>query len=602
VVAEGVTLLHFTSQIPVTIDQLRADPKSAKQAALTGEARINNVPARTLMTVIGTSQITGGSLDGTVVLGGTVGKPTVDAKLVAKNVTVPNEGTRQVQQIRQLTIAANWDGAAAKVAIDGEETGGGKLQINASGAPNDLDNVAGKIQATKIDIAPLVAFMPGPAGGLAGQLDADFTLKGANPKTAQVAGKLAISRGRIPIAPQVGTLFQGDVRINVQNQTFGLRMAGKLGKGDILLTANAPLEGVTPKNGKARLVVHNVQLIGTTEPIISGTVDADLARIGDTWRSDVRVTQMNVKVPKTKGQKLKPAGNPPDLVYGGLKVHHGLHHGQDVPKGIVKDTSGPADFKPPTQQGAGENNGQRALPKDAVFVAYINARNIEVESEELRGLVSAHLNVALSNEHEVTVVGNVAISRGVLDLFSRRYVIDKAALHFDGSTDPMLDVRITHDFKDVTTITEVRGRMSKPQLVLASEPAVYSQAELLGFLLGGEPGGDPENAPSAAQRVEGAGASIVANKIGGYVKKSLPVDIDVLRYESASANSSAAITAGKWITDTLFLAYRQHLQARPDENTGEGEVQYWIQKRLVVEGVIGDRGVNGADLLWRRRW
>src|SRR4029078_10904050 len=46
VVAEGVTLLHFTSQIPISIDQLRVDPRSAKEAALTGEARINNVPAK----------------------------------------------------------------------------------------------------------------------------------------------------------------------------------------------------------------------------------------------------------------------------------------------------------------------------------------------------------------------------------------------------------------------------------------------------------------------------------------------------------------------------------------------------------------------------
>ena len=144
--------------------------------------------------------------------------------------------------------------------------------------------------------------------------------------------------------------------------------------------------------------------------------------------------------------------------------------------------------------------------------------------------------------------------------------------------------------------------MSKPKLVLSSQPATYTQAELLGFLLGGEPGGDPENAPSASERVAGAGASFLGNKVGGYVKKALPVDIDVLRYESANSTSSAAVTVGTWITDSLFLAYRRHLEARPDENSGEGEVEYWIRRRLVLEAVAGDRGVNGVDLLWRRRW
>ena len=181
-------------------------------------------------------------------------------------------------------------------------------------------------------------------------------------------------------------------------------------------------------------------------------------------------------------------------------------------------------------------------------------------------------------------------------------MVERAALHFDGSVDPMLDVRITHDFPEITTITEVHGRMSKPELVLSSQPSTYSQAELLGFLLGGEPSGDPNAAPSARNKVEGAGASFVANQIGGYVKKALPVDIDVLKYESASATTSAAVKVGTWITQTLFLAYRQHLSARPDENAGEAEVEYWIRRRLMVQGTVGDRGYDGVDLLWRRRW
>ena len=53
---------------------------------------------------------------------------------------------------------------------------------------------------------------------------------------------------------------------------------------------------------------------------------------------------MSVKVPDEKGVKLKPAGTPTDLVYGGLKIHHGKHHGKDVPQGIVHDKTGPADF------------------------------------------------------------------------------------------------------------------------------------------------------------------------------------------------------------------------------------------------------------------
>jgi hypothetical protein len=80
------------------------------------------------------------------------------------------------------------------------------------------------------------------------------------------------------------------------------------------------------------------------------------------------------------------------------------------------------------------------------------------------------------------------------------------------------------------------------------------------------------------------------------------VNIDVLRYETATSSSSAAVTVGKWITHELFLAWTQRLEPRPDENTGQAEIEYWLQRRLAITGTIGDRGYNGADLLWRRRW
>ncbi len=598
--AEGVTLLKLDGLVPVSLADLRADPQAAKLAPVIGTASITRVPAKTLMGVLGTSQITGGVLDGSVKFGGTVGKPTVAALLKAYDVTVPPESGEPTQGIKLLTLDAYWDGERGQVEIDADQTKGGKLRIRAAGSPAELAAATASIDASKVDIAPLVAFMPGPAGGLGGRLDAKFSLKGANPATADLAGSMHITNGRIPIAPAVGTLFKGDLKIDIRNRVIDLRLTGKLGRGDLRLVASAPLEGATPKSGKLKLTVSKVQLIGTTQPIITGSVDADVARVDEVWRANVKVVGLTVKVPPEKGAKLSPVGTPADLVYGGAKIHHGKNKGRDVPQGIVKDTTGPADLKAPSQV-AGPV-AKRRPPGAPVADARITIRNVFVESNEIRGLLGGNLRVSVGETKEVGIIGQIMLTRGVLNLFNRRYQVDKANLHFDGSPDPVLDVRIMRDFPEVTTITEVRGRMSKPKLVLSSQPAQYTQAELLGFLLGGEPGGDPENASSAGSRVASAGASFLGNKVGGYVKKALPVDIDVLRYEASSSTSSAAVTVGTWITDSLFLAYRRHLDARPDENSGEGELEYWIRRRLVLEAVAGDRGVNGLDLLWRRRW
>lgn len=573
----GVTLLQVSGQLPVSLRELRDDPARVTSAPLAARARVAAVPARTLMTAIGTSQITGGTLDATIDVAGTLAKPTFDAKLTARGVTVPSEGTGKPRAIDELSVAATWDGSAGNVALDARQSAGGVLSIRAAGSPADLDAVRATIRAKNVDIAPLVAFMPGPAGGLAGTLQADLVLRGANPRTAQLAGSLHVVNGRIPIAPTVGTLFQGDLRANVRDQVFDLTLRGKLGRGDVTLTANVPLDGVTPKSGTARLVLRDVQLIVATEPILSGTVEADLARVGRTWRSNVRVTKLNVEIPEDRGASLSPVGAPDDLVYGGET----RHHAEDRPA---------------------RRSARRGMPTDPALVARVALGNVFVESEEVRGLVSGKLRIAIADDLETGIDGQLSLSRGVVELFSRRYEVDTAAVYFDGSTDPRLDIRIVHDFIDTILIVELRGRMSDPELALSSQPAHYSQAELLGFLLGGRPGAGPEMGQSPSERVAGAGASLVGNVIGGYVKRALPIDLDVLRYEAATSTSSAAFTVGTWLTDTLFLAYRRRLEARPDENAGEGEFEYWIRRRLVFEGVIGDRGVNGLDLLWRRRW
>jgi hypothetical protein len=581
-----ITLLHLRTNTPVTMTELRADPKAMMDAELHGTIDIPQVPATALLHTIGTGQVTGGVVDGHIDIGGTIGKPTAVATIFARNVTVPpGAGGKTVQVMKELRLDASWDGAAGKLAIKGIENNGGTLNVTADARLDSLKEATAKIQASKLDIAPLVAFMPGPAGGLGGQLDADLTVRGIDPTTADIAGTLAVREGRLPIAPEVGTLFHGDLKVNVVNHIVDLKMKGKLGSGDIELVANAPLDGYSPKSGNATLTLRQVKLIGTTEPVISAIVTADLARVEDQWKATISVDKAVVKVPDEKGTKLAPAGAPNDLVYGGQ----------------ARTTYDPTQVSSTGETGAhGADVHRKMQDPHPGAVADIVIKNAYVESKEVRGLVNGKLQVQVGTELSVT--GDISLERGDLDLFDRRYNVERAMLHWDGSNDPLVDVRITYDFPDVTTVTEIHGRLSQPQLQLMSNPAIYSQAQLLGFLLGGEPGGDPRNAPSASDKVSGAGASFIANKIGGYVKNALPVSVDVLRYEAASATSSAAVTVGTWITRTLFFAYRQHLAARPDENTGEGEIEYWIRRRLVLETVIGDRGKDGADLLWRRRW
>jgi autotransporter translocation and assembly factor TamB len=184
-------------------------------------------------------------------------------------------------------------------------------------------------------------------------------------------------------------------------------------------------------------------------------------------------------------------------------------------------------------------------------------------------------------------------------VFDRRYLLSRAALEFDGGLDPLLDIQMSHEFTDVTMYVGIRGRLTNPDLQLTSSPAAYSEGQLLGFLLGGTPGAAGQDTKDA---LTGAAASVASQTVGGFVTRRLPVKVDVLRFEPATGSSSASFVAGKWVNEKLLVMIRSRIGPREDENNAETEVEYWLGRRILLDGVAGNKSVLGLDLLWTRRW
>ena len=566
VVGNPITLVDVKGNLPLTLAQLEADPQAVRDLPLALTATVPNVPAKEVIAVFGRSQITGGTLGGKIEITGTVAKPLVTANLAGTKIEVPpGPGGKPIKTIDKIVIEGTWDGTIANAKIEGTQQKG-SLRLVAKADPNALGEATASLEAKQFDLMPLLAFAPGPAGGAAGRLDAKLTVKGFTTK-AQVRGALHLADARLPIAPQVGTLRRAQIDIIAGEHAIDLRANGRLGHGTVKASAKLAVDGAMPTGGEARLTLRKVSPIGVVEPIIDADVTTKLRRVDDQWIADVDVKKGVIVVPDDRGEKLKPPGAPVDMVF----------------------MTGERMTRRPME---------KAPPARPLLIANVTLGPTHVISEEMRGLIKGKLTLT-SDADSVGIVGTIDAYRGDLDLFGHRYQVERATVTFDGKPDPRLDIRLIHDFPEVTTITQVRGRASKPEITMTSDPAIYSQGQLLGFLLGGEPDGDPGN---ARDRATNAGTSFVAGQIAGYVKGALPIDLDVLRYEAASSSSSAAITVGTWLTRNLFLAYRRKLESRPDENAGEGEIEYWFSRRVMVEATAGDRGYNGIDLLWRKRY
>jgi autotransporter translocation and assembly factor TamB len=201
----------------------------------------------------------------------------------------------------------------------------------------------------------------------------------------------------------------------------------------------------------------------------------------------------------------------------------------------------------------------------------------------------------------IGVRGQIYATRGNLDILGRRYRIDRAIVDFDdGTIDPRLDVRVVHDFKNMTLTVDVGGRASKPRPRLTGDPGSYTEGQLLSFLAGAEPSDQSSTAQQSQAAVSG-GLAILSGRIGRRINKYLPVKFDALSYEAGTASSSQAIRLGVQLSDKSYLVWRQHPAPRADENTGEAVFEYQLRSNMVFEATVGERS-QGGDFLWRKRW
>src|SRR5205814_9803888 len=107
---------------------------------------------------------------------------------------------------------------------------------------------------------------------------------------------------------------------------------------------------------------------------------------------------------------------------------------------------------------------------------------------------------------EPRITGEVESLSGWVELLGRRYTLERVRVGFDGSEEvnPELDVRVTRQVSEATIVIEVHGTAKKPQLVLASEPPVYDQSQIIGIILSGDPGTQRTSDRTLDQQVTGA--------------------------------------------------------------------------------------------------
>ncbi len=565
----GKTTIAAAARSPLSIEAMLAG--RAATAPIEATLTVPRSAARDLALLVGRDDVLAGTLAGTVEVGGTIEEPTGRAQLTIENLSVSAGLTRKLPTLEKLAVDARWLGVKTgfELELTGHETGGRLLKISARGKPESLDTVVASIEAANFDITPFLAFAPPghPAVGMRGLVSGVLKLRGLDPNTGDVRGRLVITEARLPIAPEIGNFRSGTLAINIVNKEIHATLDGKIGRGTVEGKAVARLTGSMPTAVELTLGLHKVSLIGEIQPQIDANITGWFARTRTKWTGKLAIKDGNVYVPPEGGSELLSTGTPSDIVF------------IDAQPIIVKPKRRPA-----------------ARPWLFADIS-LEPTKILVDEAEFRFEGTASGELKLEVGAGIGLDGTIATETGNVEVLGRRYRLDHGIVDFDGSLDPRLDIQMMHDFRSMTLTVDIGGRSSEPDLRLSSDTGAYSQSQLLAFLAGATPSDDPASASGDA--VASGSLTILSSRIGRKINERLPLlKFDSINYEAATASSSRAVRLGKRIGERTYLIYRQRFEPRPDENRSEATVEYELRKNLIIEGAGGERGA-GADRRWR---
>ncbi|MBA3464569.1 MAG: translocation/assembly module TamB domain-containing protein [Deltaproteobacteria bacterium] len=570
-IAEGGVVLASLpdARTPVTLAGWIADPRAAIAAPVSGTLSIGKLDVARVLAIVGRTDVRAGTIAGAVTVGGTIGRPTAKGSLELQNVQVaPRYSAKTPPELTALHIDASWDGAAGQIKVKGDEAGKGTLEVEVRGRPDDLMSVVARVDIKKFDVAPIVVFLPGRLAGASGRVEADLTFTGIDPVNGKVRGSLELIEARVPITPTIGTLRRANAKLELRDDGITAKLDGRLGAGAVKLTATSDSGGL---DTIVDATLSKISPIGALQPIISSTLHATLRRDGFVWTGKATVSRTSVVMPAQGGNALLDADAPPDLIFVDLPIP-----------------------RIPIAPGA---------PENPFLIVAVDIRPVEIRVPEFAVDAVAAGRVTLKVGETVGLDGQIFVERGSADLFGHRYRVELGQVMFDGTLNGILDLKLAHDFPDVTTFVRFSGRLNElanREPEFTSSPGIYTPGQLLGFFLGGEPGGDPSK--QTREAAAGFGASFASSAIGKRLKKYLPLNLDVLRCDPGAGTSGASCTLGKWLTHKVFLSYKQRLESRYDQNTGEGSFEWHFKPSWVLEVTGGDRNYWGTDALWRRRW
>jgi translocation and assembly module TamB len=527
-------------------------------------------------------------------LRGTLGAPQADLALQISGATVAG------RPLGAVALAGRYAARRSTLGIDLRPPAGGTLHADAAlDRPLGLGAEAGpirsapaelRVRAEKLDLGFLPALALGVVRAASGAVTLDLAAAGPLAEL-RPKGRFAVAGGRLAVA-ELGEWTDATIEADLGDDAVKLaRFDVRKGKGKLSLRGALrwPAKRGEPGELEATIESEDFGLERAGMEFAKLDLSAELrGQAGlDGLTLGVVVPRAEVKLPRRLPRSLQEVDGRKDITVGRPKPVRARRAARDAP------AAGPVE--------ADGASAPRAPFKTVLHV--VAPRRLRVRADQPRidvELKADALFAFAGSRQEAT--GWIESIRGQVEpIGGRVFELERGKVTFTGGPirTGVLDLAARWDNPTAKVHATVEGTIARPKLHLSAEPPL-TEAQIAMLVATGRtevrPGTGGVNSLAPSDAGLAAAGAVVMGAFKELLSDKLPVD-------SVSLDSTA-VSAGKYLTDRIYVGYVRRFDAKPEkgENPDEVRFEYQLAPGWQVETRYGSGQSGGASIVWTKNY
>ena len=272
-------------------------------------------------------------------------------------------------------------------------------------------------------------------------------------------------------------------------------------------------------------------------------------------------------------------------------------------KGIAKDTTvyvhGKEENAAQKTKHSRTNAWFNPIHSLRMDVRLLITEDVLVRRTDVTANLRGNVQVRKEPEGPVTLEGSIEVARGWLNVYSKRFTIERAKATFTEATglNPLLDISSVYTTSEYTVYVVVRGEAKMPQVEFKSVPEL-DKADILSVLLFGKPQSGLGSAEQASFQSQAASAS------GGMIASTLLAEMrqefgltglgfQIEEFSVGDNGGGGRIGIGRYVGPKTYVRF--YHSTNPQEGE-EVAVDYHLTPKLGVSAHTTSEGDNGVDV------